>query len=112
MEHESDGDTNSNWCTRYTRQKIDARAGRLGNKKTSANYPNYTIIKIGQNTQKSSGEFLRLAVTQTPEKNHQVILNNNNNNGENDTYKLLWSFDVRTDHLISARRPDLIIIRK
>ena len=31
---------------------------------------------------------------------------------ENDTYKLLWDFDKQTDHLISARRPDLIIIKK
>ena len=29
---------------------------------------------------------------------------------ENDTHKLLWNFDLHTDHLISARRPDLIII--
>ena len=29
---------------------------------------------------------------------------------ENNTHKLLWDFDVHTDHLISARRPDLIII--
>ena len=31
---------------------------------------------------------------------------------ENDPYKLLWDFDIQTDHLISARRPDLIIINK
>ena len=31
---------------------------------------------------------------------------------ENDTFKLLWDFDIQTDHLISARRPDLIIINK
>ena len=31
---------------------------------------------------------------------------------ENDTHKLLWDFDIQTDHLISARRPDLIIIYK
>ena len=31
---------------------------------------------------------------------------------ENDTYKLLWDFDKQTDHLISARRPDLKIINK
>ena len=29
---------------------------------------------------------------------------------ENDSHKLLWDFDIHTDHLISARRPDLIII--
>ena len=31
---------------------------------------------------------------------------------ENDTHKLLCDFDTKTDHLISARRPDLIIINK
>ena len=31
---------------------------------------------------------------------------------ENNTHKLLWDFDKQTDHLISARRPDLIIINK
>ena len=31
---------------------------------------------------------------------------------ENDTHKLLWDSDIQTDHLISARRPDLIIINK
>ena len=31
---------------------------------------------------------------------------------ENYTHKLLWDFDIQTDHLISARRPDLIIINK
>ena len=31
---------------------------------------------------------------------------------ENDTHKLLWDFDIQTDHLISAKRPDFIIINK
>ena len=31
---------------------------------------------------------------------------------ENDTHKLLWNFEIQTDHLISARRPDLVIINK
>ena len=31
---------------------------------------------------------------------------------ENDTHKLLWDFDIHKDHLISARRSDLIIINK
>ena len=28
---------------------------------------------------------------------------------ENDTHKLLWDFDIQADHLISAKRPDLLI---
>ena len=31
---------------------------------------------------------------------------------ENATHKLLWDFDLHTDHLIPGRRPDLIIINK
>ena len=31
---------------------------------------------------------------------------------ENDTHKVLWNFDIQTDNLISARKPDLIIINK
>ena len=30
---------------------------------------------------------------------------------ENETYKLRWDFAIQTDHLMSARRPDLVIIR-
>ena len=29
---------------------------------------------------------------------------------ENDTHKLLWDFDRQTDHITTARLPDLIII--
>ena len=30
----------------------------------------------------------------------------------NETHRLLCDFDIQTDHLILARRPDLIIINK
>ena len=31
---------------------------------------------------------------------------------ENDSHKILWDFNIRMDHLIPARRPDIIIINK
>ena len=31
---------------------------------------------------------------------------------ENDMHKLLWDFEIHTNHLISARRPDFIVINK
>ena len=31
---------------------------------------------------------------------------------ENDRHPFLWNFDIQTDHLISARRPDIIPIIK
>ena len=38
--------------------------GRVRNRRTSRNHPNYCIVKIGQNTEKSSGRLRRLGVTQ------------------------------------------------
>ena len=40
----------------------------------SGNHPKYDIIENGQNTEKSPGDLKRLAVTQTPVKNHQLML--------------------------------------
>ena len=31
---------------------------------------------------------------------------------ENKTNKNLWDFEMQTDHLISARQPDLVIVNK
>ena len=42
--------------------------------KVSGDHPNYCIIKIGQNTEKSPGDLRRRAVTQTPVKGHQLTL--------------------------------------
>ena len=29
---------------------------------------------------------------------------------ENETQNILWDFEIQTDHLISVRRPDLMIL--
>ena len=39
--------------------------------RTSGDHPNDRIIENGQNTEKCPGDLRRLAVTQTPAKNHQ-----------------------------------------
>ena len=31
---------------------------------------------------------------------------------ENETYKMLWDFEIQTDHLISARHLDLVVVNK
>ena len=74
MEYESDGDTSSNWCSSYTLRRIDTKIGRQGNKRMSGDNPNYSIADIGQNTEKSPGDLKRLAVTQTPVRNHWLTL--------------------------------------
>ena len=30
----------------------------------------------------------------------------------NETYEILWDFDIQTYHLIQPRRPDLVLISK
>ena len=44
------------------------RTGGLRNNRMSGDHPNYSIVEISQNTEKSPGILKRLAVTQTPVK--------------------------------------------
>ena len=74
VEHESDGYTNCNWCPWYSHRRIDKGNVGLGSKRTSGDHPNYCIIEIEQNSEKSPGDLRRLADTQTPVKNHQLTL--------------------------------------
>ena len=53
MEHESDGYTNCIQCARYSHQKIGKVTGGTGNNNMSRDHPKYSIINIGQITQKS-----------------------------------------------------------
>ena len=74
MEHESNGDTICNWCTRNGPQRLGKGTGCLGNQSRNRDLSNYGIIEIGQNTEKSPGNLKRLAVTQTPVTDHQLVL--------------------------------------
>ena len=58
MKHGDDGDTNCGWCAQDNPLSICKEAG--GNKKTNRDHPDYSIIKIGQNTEKSPGDLRRL----------------------------------------------------
>ena len=66
--------TNCNWCFLYSHQRINKGTVGLGSKRTSGDNPNYGITEIRQNTEKSPGDLRRLAVAQTPVKNHQLKL--------------------------------------
>ena len=48
--------------------------GRFGIRGPSGDNPNNSIIENGQNTEKSSGDLRRLAITQSPVKDHQLTL--------------------------------------
>ena len=74
MEHESDGDTSYNWCASYSHQRIDNGTGGLGNKRTSGDHLNDSIIKISQNTEKSPGDLRRFTVVQIPVEDHLLTM--------------------------------------
>ena len=74
MEHESDGYTNKNCCSWYRHQRIVTRTGGCEDKGNREDHLNYSVIKIGQNPKKSLGVLRRLAVTQTPLRNHWLML--------------------------------------
>ena len=52
-------------------QRSNKGNGGLGNKRTSGDHPNYSIVMIGLNTEKSPGDLLSL---RTPVRNHQQTL--------------------------------------
>ena len=72
MEHEGDNYTNHDWWFWYSHQRITKGPGGLGNKMMSGDHPNYYITENNQNTGKSPGDLMRLAVTQTPVKDYQL----------------------------------------
>ena len=74
MEHESGDYTNCNWCSWCSHQKIGKRTRGLRYKGASGDHPNYSIVKIDQNTEESPGDSNRLVITQTPGKDHQLTL--------------------------------------
>ena len=62
MQHESDSDTSCNWRAWHSHQRTDKETGVLRNKRMSGDHPNYSIGKISQNTKKSPGNLMKLAV--------------------------------------------------
>ena len=74
MEHESDVYTNCNCSSWHSHRRIIKETGGLENKRTSGDPPNYYIIEIGQNTEKSPGDLRRHGDTQTSVRDHQLRL--------------------------------------
>ena len=65
MEYEDEDDTNCNWC-------IWNGSGLQELEIEGRNRPNYRIVKIGWNTEKTPRDLKRLAVAQTLLKDHQL----------------------------------------
>ena len=102
-EHKNDGDTYLNWWCWYSHQRIDTGNGGLGNKRTSGDRSNYSIIKIGENTEESPGDLRRHAVAQTPVRKPPANAGVKNS---------LRSTIIIMEHPIQARRIGQVLIKK
>ena len=60
MNHESNNNTNCDWCVWYTNKRIIKWTGGRGSWRRIEDHPNYSIIENGQNTEKSPEELLSL----------------------------------------------------
>ena len=88
-------DNNCNWFDCNRPQRLEKRAGKVGNRRISWNHPSYSIGEIGQNIEKSPGDLRRLDVSQTLVNDQQLMpvwktrkeFNNKNNNNNIKTGK-------------------------
>ena len=74
MKSEGNGDTNYNWCTWNGPQGLGKRTVWVRNRRANRDYSDKSIFEIGPNTEKSSDDLGRLAVTWTPVKDNQLTL--------------------------------------
>ena len=74
MEREGNVYTSCNWGTWNDPQRLGKGMEIAGNWRTSQDHPNYRILEISQNTERSPGVLRRLSVTQIPVKDHQLTL--------------------------------------
>ena len=70
--NESDGYTICDWCTWKSPQRLKKQTSRTENQRKNLDHPDYSIVEISQDPEKSLGEPRRVAVTQTPIKACQV----------------------------------------
>ena len=52
--------------------RIGTRTGRLEKERANKEHLDYSIIRIGQNTEENPGDLRKLAVTQTQVRNHSL----------------------------------------
>ena len=65
----------------YSHQKIIKGTGEFGNNRTRGDRPNYSIIEIGQNTEKNPGDLRRLVASQVSSERPSALADVKNSQG-------------------------------
>ena len=91
-EHEGDGDTNFSWCAWNGHQMLEKRTGISRIQRKNGDHPDYGIVKIDKNTEKTCGysdfrensQFLLVLKTRKPDNTQQKFNNLNELRSKND----------------------------
>ena len=75
--------------------------GRVGNRRTNGEHPDYGFAKIGQNTEKSPGDLRRLLCNTISERRGEKLARNNNNNNNNNNNDNNNNVDQKTKNLMT-----------
>ena len=90
-------ETPPDWCAWNNPQILGKETGRGQNRRMSRDDLNYTIVEVGQNTEKSLGNLKRFIVTQIPVKYHHL--------------KLVWKIRKRVNN-INLDQNNFVLIDK
>ena len=106
-------DNNNNNNNNYKTQQ-NSKCRLCGDRDETINHIISECSKLAQKEYKARHDWVGKDMSQKFKFDHanKWYMHNLASVQENDTHKFLWDFDIQTDHLISARRPDLIIINK
>ena len=74
VEHEGEGYANGSWCTWHSPQTLEKRNERVENWRSNRGHLDFSIVEIGQITEKSPGDLKILVVTQPLVKDSQLML--------------------------------------
>ena len=104
--------------TNHSKTRIDktlqiSRCSLCGDREETINRIIREYSKFAQEEYKTRHDFdghLELCKKLKFDHANKWYMHNSESVLEKETYKLLWDFDIQTDRLISAKRPDLVII--
>ena len=109
--------------TKYVTVRIDrtrqnSRCRLCGDRNETVNHIKSASWKLAQREYKTRhdwvGKVIHWELCKKFKFNHtnKWYIHNSESVLKKDTHKILWDFEIQTDHLISARRPDQEIVLK
>ena len=103
---------------RIDKMQQNSKCRLCGNRDETINHIRSESCKLAQKEYKTEHDWVGRVIHWELCKNFKFdhtnkwYMHNQASVPVNDTHKLLWDFEIKTDHLISARRANLIINKK